>query len=71
MLVAFARSVAAFDFNITRHPSYDWFGRGVLVSPYTPSRIKADLELRKRFAPPSELPGLDAGLRWSPPSPRK
>jgi hypothetical protein len=66
ILAWFARSLAVQDYDVNRHPSFDTYARGVMVSEFAPGFIKNDEELKKRF-PPRKLDGLGPGLQWEPP----
>jgi hypothetical protein len=63
---SYARSLAARDWNLPEHPSFDDFACGLMAWEHTPDFIKNDEELRRRF-PPRSLPGLGPGLYWQPP----
>jgi hypothetical protein len=62
----YARSLAMQDFDVTKHPSFDDYARGVMASEHAPYFIKDDEAMRKRF-PPRELKGLGPALHWRPP----
>jgi hypothetical protein len=63
----YARSLASNDYDVDKHPSFDDFARGVMASDGSPSFIKDDPELQKRFLP-RPLNGLDySSLVWLPP----
>ncbi len=63
---SYARSLAARDWNLPEHPSFDDFACGLMAWEHTPDFIKNDEALRRRF-PPRSLPGLGPGLYWQPP----
>jgi len=60
----FAASLAASNWNIKTHPTFQVYAAGVMACPYTPSRIRNDPELLKEF-PPRPLEGLDRSLCWN------
>lgn len=66
ILAWYARSLAGENYDVHKHPSFDAYARGVMVSPYAPAEIKTDPDLQKRF-PPCPLEGLGPGLQWEPP----
>jgi hypothetical protein len=59
----YARSLAALDFDVERHPSFHDYACGALASGLIPWREEA---LEKRFSP-RMLDGLGSGLYWKPP----
>jgi hypothetical protein len=62
----YARSLACQDFDVTKHPSFDDYARGVMASEFAPPFIKNNAAMRTRF-PPRQLKGLGPGLQWQPP----
>jgi hypothetical protein len=70
ILAWFARSLEARDYNYLEHPPFFDYACGVMASPVTLDRVKNDPELQKRF-PPRVLDGLNSGLVWEPPKPKR
>jgi hypothetical protein len=63
LVALYARSLAAQDYDVEKHPSFHDYACGVMASGLRPSHNE---ELCERF-PPRPLDGLDNGLYWSPP----
>lgn len=66
----YACSLACRDYDVSVHPSFEDFARGVMASEhisYPGALIQKDAELLKRF-PPRPLKGLGPGLVWEPPA---
>jgi hypothetical protein len=66
IISVYARSLEAQRYKDVRHPPFEIYARGVLVSPYAPHFVTQEPALIQRF-PPRPLPGLGAGLYWDPP----
>jgi hypothetical protein len=60
----YAESVWFREYDMDIHPTFEQYARGIMASPYAPSGIKQDAELRRRF-PPRSLPGLGPYLIWT------
>jgi hypothetical protein len=65
ILAWYARSLACRRYDVSEHPPFDDYARGVTASEFAPSFIKKE-HLLKRF-PPRPLDGLGPGLCWQPP----
>ena len=65
ILACFGSSVRANDFDLTSHPDFEDFARGIMASEYAPDFVKNDEVLLKLY-PPCPLPGLGPGLVWEP-----
>jgi hypothetical protein len=63
MVAWYARSLAALEFDVDKHPSFHDYACGALVSGLIPWREEA---LEKRF-PPRKLDGLGGWLCWKAP----
>jgi hypothetical protein len=63
ILAWFARSWEGLRYELTAHPDFETYARGVMASDHAPSWIRNDPELLRRF-PPRPLPGLGSGLYW-------
>jgi hypothetical protein len=63
----FAYSLRSQDWDLTRHPNFEDFTRGVLASGYVPKLIPDDEALRRRY-PPRFLAGLGPYLVWEQPA---
>jgi hypothetical protein len=63
----YARSLAALDFDVDKHPSFHDYACGALASGRIPWREDA---LEKRFSP-RMLDGLGSGLYWAPEQPQR
>jgi hypothetical protein len=66
ILAWYARSLACRDYDVSEHPPFDDYARGVMASEHAPDFITKNEELRRRF-PPRPLKGLGPGLCWEPP----
>ena len=62
----YGRSLAAQDFRTEGHPDFDEYARGVMASNMTPSWIREDAQLLRRY-PPKPLDGMGPGLVWQGP----
>ena len=65
ILAWYARSLACRRYDVSEHPPFDDYARGVTASEFAPDFIKKE-HLLKRF-PPRPLDGLGPGLCWQPP----
>ena len=63
----FACSLACLDYDVSEHPSFEDYARGVMASDHAPDFIKKEEELQRRF-PPCPLTGLGPALVWEPPA---
>ena len=70
ILAWFARSLAARDYNYLEHPPFFDYACGIMASQVTLDFVKNDPELQKRF-PARVLDGLNSGLVWDPPKPKR
>src|SRR5262245_18867833 len=61
----YARSLECRDYDVSEHPPFDDYARGVMASEHAPEFITENEELRQRF-PPRPLKGLGPGLYWKP-----
>jgi hypothetical protein len=59
----YARSLAALEFDVEKHPSFEDYARGVVARGQL---IEPDETLERRF-PPRTLNGLGPGLYWNTP----
>jgi hypothetical protein len=66
ILAWYARSWQGLKYDLHAHPDFNTYVCGVMASEHAPPLIREDQDLLRRF-PPRELPGLGAGLCWSPP----
>jgi hypothetical protein len=66
VLAWYGRSLICRGFDVSEHPSFDDYARGVMASEHAPDFITRNEELRRRF-PPRPLKGLGPGLCWRPP----
>jgi hypothetical protein len=67
ILAWYARSLASLEYDILEHPSFEDYACGTMASDGTPSFIRDDVELLRRF-PPRHLPGLERSGNWKPPA---
>jgi hypothetical protein len=65
LVVDFARSLEANDWDIYNHPSFEDFARGVLASEYAPDFTRKNEALCRRY-PPQPLRGIKPGQVWRP-----
>jgi hypothetical protein len=63
---SYARSLAARDWNLPEHPSFDDFARGLMASN-SGWNLQKDEQLRRRF-PPRSLEGMGPDQYWRPPA---
>jgi len=59
----FAASLAACNWDIEKHPTFQVYAAGVMACEFAPTHIRTDPKLLKEF-PPRELSGIDQGLIW-------
>jgi hypothetical protein len=64
----FAQSIALAGYNVSGHPPWETYARGVLASPYAPVALRNDHTLIRKY-PPRPMTGLSPfNLGWQPPS---
>jgi hypothetical protein len=66
ILAYYTRSLAGLDYDVTLHPSFEKFARGVMASHNRLPWIHGDSFLQARF-PAKPLEGLDGSFCWNPP----
>src|SRR5262249_34544581 len=59
----FAASLAACNWDIEKHPTFQVYAAGVMACEFAPTHIRTDPKLLKEF-PPRELSGIGQGLIW-------
>lgn len=59
----YALSLWSRYYDYRQHPPFRDYGRGVMASPHTPEKMRADWQMR-RLLPPRELAGIDECLCW-------
>jgi hypothetical protein len=64
ILAWYARSLASLGYDKILHPPFHDYACGIMASDETPSFIRDDAELQRRF-PPQSLPGL-SDTYWKP-----
>lgn len=62
----FARSLSRQNCDVSKHPSFDDFARGLMASNTGLWGIEKDENLKRRF-PPCPLAGMTPGAYWAPP----
>jgi hypothetical protein len=67
LLGYFAQSIALAGYNVSGHPPWETYARGVLASPYAPYVLRNDHTLIRKY-PPRPMTGLSPfNLGWQPP----